>query len=120
MGSPERFRRVLLERRGALLASVIRVDDHFQEIHAEAEIEGIERGQERAVERLLERLDARERAEIAEIDAALRRLLAGEYGRCEVCGEAIPEARLAVHPTARRCLPCAEVRERQAGQEEMG
>lgn len=27
-------------------------------------------------------------------------------GRCEGCGEPIPQARLAAWPSARRCVPC--------------
>ena len=45
--------------------------------------------------------------QLAEIDAALARLAAGTYGRCERCGQEIPLERLAARPTARRCTPCA-------------
>ncbi len=38
---------------------------------------------------------------------ALRRLDAGSYGRCEVCGAAIASERLAARPTARTCIHCA-------------
>lgn len=41
---------------------------------------------------------------LAEVDAALGRVEAGSWGRCEVCGEPIPAARLEVRPTARRCV----------------
>ena len=47
--------------------------------------------------------------EVAEVDRALDRLAAATYGRCEVCGEAIPTARLAARPTATRCLTCADL-----------
>ncbi|MFC7404561.1 TraR/DksA family transcriptional regulator [Georgenia alba] len=36
--------------------------------------------------------------------AALDRLAAGTYGRCEVCHEPIPAARLEVRPAATRCV----------------
>ena len=39
-----------------------------------------------------------------EIDAAIRRISDGVYGRCEVCGESISEARLLARPTARTCI----------------
>ena len=48
--------------------------------------------------------------EVAEVAAALDRLAAATYGRCEVCGDAIPAARLAARPTATRCLTCADQR----------
>lgn len=43
-------------------------------------------------------------AELAEIDAALARLDAGAYGRCEECSGEISEARLEALPAARYCL----------------
>jgi RNA polymerase-binding protein DksA len=45
--------------------------------------------------------------QLAEIDAAVTRLDAGTYGRCESCGGPIGEARLEVRPTARLCIACA-------------
>ena len=44
---------------------------------------------------------------LAEIDAALGRLEAGTYGRCEVCGQPIAEPRLQARPTARTDVGCA-------------
>ncbi|ROR90772.1 TraR/DksA family transcriptional regulator [Nocardioides aurantiacus] len=39
-----------------------------------------------------------------EVDAAVARLHAGAYGRCEVCDEPVAPARLQARPTARRCV----------------
>jgi RNA polymerase-binding transcription factor DksA len=41
---------------------------------------------------------------IAEIDNALARIDAGTYGTCAVCGDKIPEERLAAIPYATLCL----------------
>lgn len=41
------------------------------------------------------------------VEHALRRIEAGGYGVCEVCGEAIPVARLEVLPYATTCVTCA-------------
>jgi RNA polymerase-binding transcription factor DksA len=49
-------------------------------------------------------IEAVHRTEIAEISAALARLEAGTYGRCHICGEVIPPARLHAMPTAATCL----------------
>jgi RNA polymerase-binding transcription factor DksA len=39
--------------------------------------------------------------DLAEVADALRRLDDGSYGRCEVCGQPIPDERLEAEPTAR-------------------
>ncbi len=57
---------------------------------------------------------SREVAEIAEVEAALRRLKDGSYGQCIDCGEAIPAARLHADPAAARCIRCQEAAERLA------
>lgn len=52
-------------------------------------------------------LAASARARLTEVDAALDRLAAGRYGRCEACGQPLPAERLAVRPTARTHVGCA-------------
>ena len=47
------------------------------------------------------------REQVTAIDAALGRLEAGRYGRCERCGQPIGEARLAARPAALTCVRCA-------------
>ena len=47
-------------------------------------------------------------AELAQVEAALRRLERGHYGICAVCGEPIEPQRLAAVPYAQRCSRCAE------------
>lgn len=51
-------------------------------------------------------LDARESAELDQIEAALQRIEAGTYGQCVDCGVQIPTARLHAAPEAARCVPC--------------
>lgn len=41
-----------------------------------------------------------------DVDAALARMAAGRYGRCERCDELIPAVRLLALPETRHCLPC--------------
>lgn len=49
---------------------------------------------------------AQERDALFEIDAALRRIEAGSYGICEMCGRPIPHARLEAIPFARLTVEC--------------
>jgi RNA polymerase-binding transcription factor DksA len=48
------------------------------------------------------------RDELRQIQAALRRLDAGCYTACVVCGEPIEEGRLAAVPYTDRCRKCAD------------
>jgi RNA polymerase-binding transcription factor DksA len=41
---------------------------------------------------------------LAQIEAALARIDAGTYGRCDVCGEDIPEGRLEARPWTPYCI----------------
>jgi RNA polymerase-binding transcription factor DksA len=53
--------------------------------------------------------------QLADIDHALGRLEAGDYGTCEICGKKIPDARLKARPAARYCVEDQERVERVAG-----
>ena len=62
-----------------------------------------ERGEAEAIAtKLRETLD--------EVEHALAKFDDGSYGRCEGCGEPIPEARLEAKPAARFCINCASKR----------
>ncbi len=91
---------VLTEQQGTSIAGhhVIDVDDAAPQDPAEIGEQLIERA---TVLDELVTLDA----ELVQVTAALERLDAGQYGRCEDCGEPIPEERLSALPTARRCAP---------------
>ena len=42
--------------------------------------------------------------QLADVQLALQKLDAGSYGKCEVCGEDIPDARLEALPASRYCM----------------
>jgi len=56
-------------------------------------------------------------AQLARLDAALRRLAAspGDFGLCEDCEEAIPPKRLQLMPWATRCAACQALRDPKLG-----
>jgi RNA polymerase-binding transcription factor DksA len=55
---------------------------------------------------LAELLLVRCREALEEIEEALRLIDRGEYGRCSVCGTAVPYERLEAVPATRRCVSC--------------
>ncbi len=56
--------------------------------------------------------DERADIELSQIEGALGRIKAGEYGYCIKCGEDIAEGRLRVNPGVLTCIECAEKAER--------
>lgn len=77
--------------------------------HAERAREVLDSG-DAAIADLIGSLDAelaqRHSATLEATQHALDRLDTDRYGLCEECGVAVPFARLAAEPTARRCVPC--------------
>ena len=69
---------------------------HVAQHPADAASDAFEREKEFSI---LEQVEA----ELADVDRALGRLDNGTYGRCDACGEAIGDERLATVPAARFC-----------------
>lgn len=51
-------------------------------------------------------LEIRLKGDLAEIEAALKKIKKGTYGSCERCGKVIDSKRLEVKPQALYCLKC--------------
>ena len=68
--------------------------------------------EEQAVERenddVLANLDTAIRAEILQIEEALKRMDSGRYGICDRCKKPIAASRLKVFPHAVRCVKCED------------
>jgi RNA polymerase-binding transcription factor DksA len=58
---------------------------------------------------------ARDVQELRDIAAAERRISTGIYGVCIDCGTSIDGKRLEAYPTAKRCLSCQQIHERNRG-----
>ncbi len=70
---------------------------HVTQHPADAASDAFEREKEFSI---LEQVEA----ELGDVDRALARLDNGTYGRCDACGEAIADERLATLPAARFCV----------------
>lgn len=100
-----------LERRRALLLEEIRTVQSDSGDHPYAEVAGSvpDTGDEAVADLLMDVDHAmvdRDVQEVRDIEAALRRMNDGDYGRCIGCGGDIEPARLDAYPTAKRCQPC--------------
>ncbi|TVP74044.1 MAG: TraR/DksA family transcriptional regulator [Gemmatimonadales bacterium] len=58
-------------------------------------------------QQMSQNLQERERARHAAIQAALRRIEEGSYGRCTSCGSALHPGRLMVMPEVEHCSDCS-------------
>jgi len=92
--------RQLQARRDELTARMIEVDAELDS-HDSKDWEDL--ATEREADEVLEDLGQAAQAEIARIDAALRRIEVGEYGYCVTCGEQIAEERLDLVPATPFC-----------------
>jgi DnaK suppressor protein len=62
-------------------------------------------------ETLPEPLSEELRRELADVEAALRRIEEGRYGRCEACGGPMGLQRMRAIPEARYCVACSGQRD---------
>jgi DnaK suppressor protein len=106
VGQLRELQRSTAERRLALRRDFDRIVEASQSVSTDDEHdpEGSTIAFERAQVAAL--LDQAER-QLAELDAAVARVDAGGYGRCESCGGQIAAERLLVRPAATRCIACA-------------
>ena len=99
------FRTLLMAKREEIVGQSRRREDIWI-VQSNELIETVQlAGQREFAARTLER----ETKNLAQIDAALKRIEHGEFGTCLDCEEAIAPKRLAALPWARYCLHCQEL-----------
>ena len=108
------LRELLLYRQRELRAEVHAAQiSRQQDEPSGAEVTDLKDGAAQEQRQHTEDLQAsRDLDELREVEGALARLDAGNYGDCAECGDAIPAARLMAQPAARLCAPCQTAVER--------
>ncbi len=106
----------LQRRRRAILETTRRADAELDALRSAERDPEFEEGAQTEHEAFtLSRLGEAQRRELQQIDAALARLEAGEYGLCVDCDQEIDPRRLRALPYALLCAECATRRERAPG-----
>ena len=106
--NPTTIRQRLEKERAELLAlSEAAADERRPVVLDQQSVGRVSRMDAMQVQAMAQSVEARRRARLPLIEAALRRLDAGDYGYCTDCGEQIPAKRLAIDPTIARCVDCA-------------
>jgi DnaK suppressor protein len=114
--TPEALKAELQRRRRVILETSRRADAEIDALRAAERDPEFEEGAQSEHEQFtLARLSETQRREILQIDAAIARLDAGEYGICRDCDQEIDPRRLAALPYALLCTECAARRERMPG-----
>jgi DnaK suppressor protein len=106
----------LHRRRRQILETSRRADAEIDALRAAERDPEFEEGAQSEHEQFtLSRLSETQRRELVQVDAALARIDAGEYGICRDCDQEIDPRRLAALPYALFCTECAARRERTPG-----
>jgi len=102
---PAQYRNVLLAKKSELLAELGAQFPRAVEPGRVADEDQVPFAHDEFISLQIERLTY---CTLKEIDAALDRMNAGDYGVCAACGEAISPRRLAAIPWALNCIQCQE------------
>lgn len=104
-----RYKRQLLELKTALHAQEQLDQEAQQPVELDqARVGRLSRMDALQSQQMLQEVARRRQVKLLGIDGALRRIEAGEFGDCFVCGNAIDPRRLAIDPASTRCMGCMQ------------
>lgn len=107
----EKYRKLLEEKRAALLTRVKAARTSEQEGNSELAPDLGDRAISTMNRDLSYQLTTGERDILRRIDAALDRIESGTYGECVNCNEKVQQGRLVAVPWARHCIDCQELQD---------
>lgn len=103
----DQIRERLLAAKADLQQRIDRIHDHARDpLNADSAEQAAELGNVQVVAAL----ESEAMQELTDIENALHRLAAGNYGICTSCGEEISAKRLEARPASSECVDCAELR----------
>jgi DnaK suppressor protein len=103
----------LVARRDALRKALNGDLDSYRELAAQDVVgDNVDAAVDNANDEISSQLVEIESRELSQIEHALKRIVEGEYGRCEFCGGKIAEARLNALPYTNSCIDCQRENER--------
>jgi len=111
-GELERFRRILEEKRLAIVQSAQASLEQDMQLDTNEMPDEVDLASSEYIQSFALRLRGRERNFLDKIETALKKIDAGEFGVCEDCGEPIGLKRLEARPETTLCIRCKEDQER--------
>lgn len=85
-----------------------RIDSIHQDFAGGRAADWSEQAGERENDEVLNALEVEAKIEIQQLSDAIKRIENDNYGICIDCGEEIAQQRLAVQPSATKCINCAD------------
>lgn len=111
-GELDRFRRVLEEKRLAIVQSAQASLEQDMQLDTNEMPDEVDLASSEYIQSFALRLRGRERNFLDKIETALKKIDEGEFGVCEDCGEPIGLKRLEARPETTLCIRCKEDQER--------
>jgi DnaK suppressor protein len=108
----EKYRRLLQEKKTALLAELAKTRHAEQETTEESTQDIADKAVSSYTREFLYSLNDAERSTVQQIDQALGRIEDGTYGLCLNCGTPMNEKRLSAIHWSRHCVECQELAEK--------
>ena len=108
----EKYRRLLQEKKTALLAELAKTRHAEQETTEESTQDVADKAVSSYTREFLYSLNDAERSTVQQIDQALARIEDGTFGLCLNCGTPMNEKRLSAIPWSRHCVECQELAEK--------
>lgn len=113
--SVKRMRDILVKRRDALRKALAGDLSLLKELNSQTSGDVADFALDSSYDEISSQLAEVESRELANIENALERITEGTYGKCEMCNQAIPMARLNALPYATLCIKCQREYERTGG-----
>ncbi len=111
------LKKKLLERKEAIMRKMRQYYQESQEVEANIAQDTVDRAETSYTKEFLLLLTDAEREQLDLINQALRRIEAGEYGHCQICGQPISKKRLEIMPWAPLCIECQQKKEKEEQEE---
>ena len=102
----EEFKKLLLLERQSVIEHLAQLKGESAEELSQGLGDSIDIASAEITQTSIQKLGNREKKLLSKIDHALAKFEAGEYGKCENCGELIAAARLRARPVAQYCIDC--------------
>ena len=111
----EPYRRLLLDLKAKLVREVLVNQEASNESTDGDVLDLADQASDSYDKDLANSLSETERARLAAVENALKRVTEGSYGLCDSCGKPIPLGRLKVLPFVKLCVPCQQDEEKSGG-----